>query len=565
MKKNLLLFIILYVSLLLAESNLNTSYNSYNQSSVLENNFQWDEIFDSYWNVNFLTHYSYAQNSYFDRSSKNTFYNYKLSYDKYNLKPYLLYQTSYFYNTGLPEDSVSVNDKNIQKAGFGTNISFIENRINFFHENTYTKLNNSHNDYYGWFSKYALNYSNRTSNYLRNNRYDFTLYYNNNDVYLDRSKNAGINLIYNYQKTNNFLLRTYLDYKKNDIYSYNKKTDENELYDCLVEFKSLKLLTTSLIWDLHNQSNYKKTEYKENYNRNNRTFDNKLSYKLTYKSNPIDYYIVLNILYKKRYLKFNNQDRESFEKKLINGAIINFAMLDTFKIEIVTSLLQNFHSDSYNFLDNDRYLNSYNIYILKNFKNFHIANSFSYINGEQVYIDKLLSANNHNKKSYIWIPEFEYHFSKSLNIFNRYSIRADYETFIWNEYMNDRFFRNLNGEWGLKIKGYMNENNDNTFQIYTAFILEHSETAELLDDKWIQNINEYQRKYLISLTINHRFIYFKFQPLLKNFNDNYEIELQTDLICNVQDNLYFTISVNPVGKTFNQMIWRLNTSLKYNF
>ena len=557
----------LYISFLFSESNLNTNYNTYNQSSTFENRFTWNEVLLNDWRVNFFTNYSYAQNSYFNRSSKNTSYSYRLINEHFFIKPFILYENNSYYNTGLPEDSVSVNDKKIQRSGFGYHIFLLNQQINIQQENKYTKLSNSLNDYYGWASKYLISYTNNNFERTNINLINLNFHYHDNDIYLDRYQNTGGEILYNYKNVNNLSLKAKVDFQKNDIYSYNIKTDISERYDYLTEIRTNYFLTPTLIWDLNNRTNYKKTEHEENINRNNRTFDNELSYKITFKTDNIDFYTNLAISLRKRYLKSNNQDRESFDKKFTNGMIASFPFVDTLKIDVTTSLLQNFHSETYKFLDNDRYMNSYNLFVKKRIKNSLFINNFNFIKGQQVYIDQLLSANNHDKLSYIWMPEFEYSFQRNISLINRYQMRADYENFVWKEYLNDRFYRNLNCEWGINISKHndLQDFQKNHYQIYSAFVLEHSETAEKIEDQWIRNTNEYQRKYIVSFSYSSDTFSFRFQPLLKYFNNSFESEFQTEIYYTIQDNLFFNITINPIGKQFNQMIWRLNTTIQYNF
>lgn len=561
MKKILLIFLIFYTSLLFSESFLNTRYNSYNQFSTFQNQFLWNETLGENWRVSFLNDYTYSQNSYFDRSSKNTTYLYKVGYNVLNVNPFIVYEYNKLYNTGLPEDSVSINDKLIQKSGFGSSSSFFGNSLQFNQENKYVKLEGPFKEYYGWESNYRALYSKM----FDVNYFDIQLHYIDKDIYLDRSNSKTAFFIYRY--SNNFLFRSRFNHSNSDIYSYNQKTDKNLLNDYSTDLSFDLIITDNFLWKLKNITTYRRNEYQVFNIRDNWTFDNDLDYKLIFKTEYTQIYSGVNLALKKRYLKSGDRYRESFDKKFINGINWQTAIIDTIKFETTTSLLQNFHSKYYEFLDNDRYSNSYNLFLNKKTYRTQVSNSFTFSKGKQVYIDRLLSANNHDKLSYIWIPEIEYYFLNNYTFYNRYQIRADYEKFVWSEYLNDRFFRNLNAEWGISYKNYFNilHNNADFIDIYFAFILEHSETAENLSNQWIRNSSEYNRKFLMQFIYNNHFLNFRFQPLLKYFDKSFESEFQTDLSASLTKDFLFTFSINPVGKQFNKMIWRLNTSLQYRF
>ena len=562
MKRILFLFISIYCSLLIADSYLHTNFNTYNQSSSFENYFNWNSSFFNDVNVSFDSKHINSENSFFKRSSKTSSYSYRIKHDKYAIKPFLMYDYLSLYNTGLPEDSISINDKRINKIGLGFNTKWLDNKLHIHQKSQYIKLSSPLNNYYGWSSENQLSHNLE----FLNNSINTSVYYFNNDIFLDRYFSRGFDITYRYNSYNSMLFKLKHDYIEKETYSYNLNNDTSKRMDYFAEIRNHYYVTDNFDWIIVNRTNYRKLNFTYNKNRDNWLYDNDFLYQFNIRSYLGVYYASFNMINKKRYLKSNDQFRDSDERKLLLGTLWNLNFVDTLRVEIMSPINQNYHSDSYRFLDNDRVINSYLISLVNNFKNHKINNTLQFFNGEQVYIDRILSANNHKKLSYLWSPETQVKIFNNIYLINKYQVRADYEYFIWNEFLKDRFYRSLNAEWGVRVfsKSYNMWYYD-FFSTYFAFILDHTEAAENEDGNWYRNNNEYQRKYLMSVNYQKKNFIISFQPLIKYYNHSFESEFQADTTFKIGNDLAISSSLNPIGRQFNKMIWRFSANVTYSF
>jgi hypothetical protein len=353
-----------------------------------------------------------------------------------------------------------------------------------------------------------------------------------------------------------------------DIYAKNEWDDQSIRNEYFADLNMVYRITDNFEWNVINRTYFRKLNFEENTRQNNWFYETDLNYKLNLHTQVSQYYTVLSLKNNKRNWKSNNQSfyRESEEKKISYGALWKYPLIDTLSVEIANSILQNFHSETSQSMDYDLVMNSYSIYSVKNYKRHSFYNTMQIYQGELVNIHSGQSAYNHKKMSYIWNPETDLYLSRHFRLVNKYRMRADYEDYIWTEFIKDRFYRSLSGEWGIR---FLQSNlmafwlYDN-FSIYGAFSLEHIETAVKEDGMWFRNSSEYQRNYLLSLDYQKRNFLLRVKPVVKYYNRTFESEIQTDATLNLQ-NFQIITSINPVGRQFNKMIWRFNLFVQYGF
>ena len=465
----------------------------------------------------------------------------------------------------MPEDSVSVNDKHINQLGLGYAVSFLNNKLFLKQTGSYSKLENPLHEYFGIITDTAISYQNQA--------FYSNLYLSNNDTYLERNNKHGAEIATSIKQIKNTdaSIRLKYDHHAMDTYHFNTKEDRSERDEYLASLKFSYKITEDLDFTIENQGNYRRLNFEENLSRNNRYYENNFTYQINYKYIFGDYFARLNLLNNSRYFRLNNQSRDSAEKQFTLGGLWTTTLADTLRFEVGNSLLQNFHSGTFNTLDNDRVMTSYTLLLINNFWNNTIKNTFQFFQGQQIYIDKTMSANNHEIQNYHWTPEAELYLNQYFKLYNKYTLRAYYENFIYIDFLNDRFYRNITAEWGIRfLDKYIQVNNQKTgvlydyFDVYAAFILEHSENAEKLEDIWYKNNSEYIRKYLISMEYYKNNFHLRLMPILYYFQSSIESEVQIDLNMILGD-LTLNTSINPIGRQYNKTIWRFNFNLMYNW
>jgi len=459
----------------------------------------------------------------------------------------------------LPADSISITDKRVDRLGFGFNTLFFNNNISLNHQNNYLKLTNPFDEHHGWNTDTRVVYN----NHLNNNLFNTSIYFRNNDLFLDNTRNHGMELNYSYNNFNEFSIRLrYNDFQR-DIYEFNRRSDQSNRGEYNVDLQFEVFLTDYLIWNVQNHSNYRTLNFTENKARNTWFAENDLSYQLGLNGSNSHYFTRLNLVNRTQFTNANEQTTESVEKKFTYGAVWNIAIFDTLGVQISNSIVQNFHSDNLVIMDNDRTTNSYTVFFTNLFHGHFIKNHLQYIIGEQVFISSIMSANIHRRESYLWNTELDLRINDQFRLINHNRIRADYEYFLWTEFLRDRFFRNFYGEWGVRYT-MMNTRFFDHLIIYPAYAIENSETAQKIDSLWQRNTSEYQRRYLISINYHKKVFHLMLEPSYRYFNRMFEFELQSDASI-IMNDFMLTLNVNPIGRHFNTMIWRVNLNLMYSF
>ena len=557
MKKILLFFIISYLCTLFAEVSLNSKYLNVNHFSTIESSFNYHSYISQNWLINQTTEFNNNSNDFFDRSYKNSHYIWKVE----NTNSILNFGINYDYNNnvnkGLPEDSISVVNKTDQSAG----ISFKKILFKNFYLNQLNALNKIESKEYLFYGK-----TNRSDlvYFLEKNHYSIrsSFNYSLNDTYMEKHESNAYSIQFNYKDP--FLFNTFLTItnSKQDSYEYQAESD--------TQYKNIYLLNSSLSiplyenfqWNFIQNSGFKKNNYSEYSYKNNWTLDHYLesNIKLYQNSSKNNFGIKSNI--KKRYLKIDNQYRKTVEKILYDTFSMESTLIDSIIFDVNLQLTQNYHSLSYQFMDNDRFNQFFSVSTFNIInKNMIFKNYVSYLISNQVYINRVLSANNNQKKTYFLKPEYRVNLFNNFQFYNIYSLRATYEDFIWNEYQTDRFYRKLNGEWGFI---FLQEAEDD-FRLLASFNYETDETAENIDSSWVLNNKTITRYYSLKYTSRLKKLRINIEPQIKYLYKNFETEMLVDLQYLINQNSYVKFYINPFGNQFNTLIWKTGLEMSINY
>lgn len=211
------------------------------------------------------------------------------------------------------------------------------------------------------------------------------------------------------------------------------------------------------------------------------------------------------------------------------------------------------HSTPNEFLDNDRQIKSLSLN-LKELLNpkLMISTTGSYQIIDEVFISKYLSSNNNVKSTYILQPEITGILNDHFELFNRYQLRATFENYQWNDLINDRYYRKLEYESGMRFK-YDPFNSLISEVIYTYIT---NETADKINNEWLKNNKNIVRIYAVNVNLKTDSYNVIIQPQFKYEYGNYETELLFELDKKIFENSNVKFSFNPMGQTFNSFVWK---------
>ena len=171
--------------------------------------------------LDYQADFANVSNSFFERSNKNTKINWILHNNNKYLPVSIDYGYHYSLNQGLPEDTVSVVDRQVQLVKLSANKKFMD-IFSIKQSFATTKIDAQLNEYRGNRTETTFETNYNLANWGLYN----TMNYQNNTVFLDKYENYNNNFFATY---NNGMTRIDTDlnlsHQVQDIYTYNAKSD----------------------------------------------------------------------------------------------------------------------------------------------------------------------------------------------------------------------------------------------------------------------------------------------------------------------------------------------------
>ncbi|MDX9870103.1 MAG: hypothetical protein RBS92_05185 [Candidatus Cloacimonadales bacterium] len=550
MRVIILVCIIIFSNLLYAEVFLHSSFLNFNHYSTLETNINYNNRFQNNYYLDYNATFENTSNSYFDRSNKNSKVSWSLKREGLYFPIRLDYVYQYSLNEGLPEDTISVIDRQTQIVNLSANKSFYD-IFNIRQDFAYTTINAQNNDYHGHFSESALE-TNYQSDYWQLNN---STKYNINYVFLDKKENYLSDFTFAFNDGHRVIESNInLSQQIQDLYIYNTKSDVAKRVDYNDWVHINMPFMQEIIWNFEHNGNLKKNTFETNHERENSSYEQFIDTSL---ENDNQYFFLVigsQNGYTKRHLNSNNQDRKSIDKALYSNIKVYQNVVDSLSIKLSVLLTQNYHSQDFKMLDNDRQIQIGSIYLKEQLNPIILLKSlFSIQRNHEVYIDKSLSSNNNRKTTYIFQPEIVSNLTEKLQLFNNYNLKSNYENYIWNEHLNDRFYRRLSAEFGFKANR-LNKNPESSLQV--SGIYETNETAEKQGANWYRNNQNIIRTIAVQLNMFNDNFEYKVAPQVKYHYQKHEFDILFNMNWYFAKDSAIRFNINPIGNTFNKFIWK---------
>ncbi|MCB5249922.1 MAG: hypothetical protein RBS16_04800 [Candidatus Cloacimonadales bacterium] len=551
--------IIIFSLSLFAEITVQSSYLNFNHYNTLETNINYNTNFTKGFVLDYQADFANVSNSFFERSNKNTKINWILHNNNKYLPVSIDYGYHYSLNQGLPEDTVSVVDRQVQLVKLSANKKFMD-IFSIKQSFATTKIDAQLNEYRGNRTETTFETNYNLANWGLYN----TMNYQNNTVFLDKYENYNNNFFATY---NNGMTRIDTDlnlsHQVQDIYTYNAKSDQSKRIDYNDNIRLQIPLMYGLNWSFLHYGSYKRNNFDYNKNRENRTLEQFIDSSI---QNDNQYFsIVFGVQngYAKRYINVNKQDRKTLDKSIYSNIKINQSIIDSINVVLSVLLTQNFHSEAFKMLDNDRQIQIGSLYLQEQLNSIVMLKStFSIQRNHEVYIDKSLSSNNNRKTTYILQPEIVSSITEKIQLFNSYNLKANYENYIWNEHINDRYYRRLSAEYGFKAIR-LNSNPESSVQI--SSIYETNETAERQSSQWYKNSQNIIRTYAVKLKMYKDNFDYQVEPQLKYHFKKHEIDIMFNMNWHYATNSFIRVNINPIGTTFNKFIWKAFIDINFTY
>ncbi|MDI3503383.1 MAG: hypothetical protein PWP64_319 [Candidatus Cloacimonadota bacterium] len=208
-----------------------------------------------------------------------------------------------------------------------------------------------------------------------------------------------------------------------------------------------------------------------------------------------------------------------------------------------------------------------------------LNNWFIYSIREDVYMDSLLSANNHRIESFSFLPEINTLLGDRLAFRQNYQIRADYTDFYYDSDRENNLYRQLGYGFHLIFDSYpyiarsgdekwlqlpYRSNRGSAIMIDLGYTYEENQYADRSGDYY--DINNKNRKHLANLIIKHNIadFYYSLSPqYIWGTWQEYSLVAVTNWDFNQGSNL--EISLAPVSEDLKTIDWRTSIHLNLRF
>lgn len=238
-----------------------------------------------------------------------------------------------------------------------------------------------------------------------------------------------------------------------------------------------------------------------------------------------------------------------------------------------------------NVLDNDSLLDENQVSIYWTFRErMRMVSHFNYTKREEVFLDALMSGNNKVIRTYSLLPSVDIRINRNLSFIQEYHLRADYDdySFDWLHKPDDRMFRRFTASYAVKSRfsargsGYISGGLDEVsppkrdedylladvryiYDINSSGFLNDEEKYELYAE------NEYHTLE-IELTRLYQRVILRLRPRFIWSNDNYEFNHIFLIDYNLPRRLgMMTLSLNPTGSNIENILWRVNFDLRFEW
>lgn len=362
------------------------------------------------------------------------------------------------------------------------------------------------------------------------------------------------------------------NYYKQDVQSRNLLTVQSE-----VDYTPHELLSLNL-------SEYyseRRTKLENNIVRNNGEFYNDLTLKLDYYVHPR---ITLSsqAAHQLAIKDFSYAENTRHVENRILGASAawQYGEQDSLITSLGINLQRTYFPRQDNRWDNDLRTRNLRLGWKHYYREFiRLENWFMYSLREDVYLDSLLSANNHSLESFSFSPEIDILLGDRVVFRQGYQIRADYTHYYYQTQRINNLYRQVGYHYNLIFDSYpylarsgderwlqlpYRRNRGSAFLIDLGYAYEENQYADQVGDYY--NINTKNRKYLARLNLKHDIgdFYYSLSPEY-SWGTWEEYSLVAGANWNFNHGSYLELTLSPVSEDLQDINWRSSVNLSIRF
>ncbi|MCB5260691.1 MAG: hypothetical protein M0Q19_04170 [Candidatus Cloacimonetes bacterium] len=214
------------------------------------------------------------------------------------------------------------------------------------------------------------------------------------------------------------------------------------------------------------------------------------------------------------------------------------------------------------------------------YKNFiRLSNWFNYSIREDVYLNSMLSANNHEMQSFTLFPEAEILLGDRIAFIQSYQIRTDYTDFLYSSIRTAKLYRQLGCKFNLIFDSYpyiarsgddvwlqnpYRKNSGSAFSSNMEFSYEENQYADKQDEFY--NINNKNRNYIVGITLKHDIdnFYYSIAPRI-SWGTWKEYSLSAGIYWTFNNASFIEFSLTPISENLEAIDVRSAINLSVVF
>lgn len=325
----------------------------------------------------------------------------------------------------------------------------------------------------------------------------------------------------------------------------------------------------------------RRTRLKNNIVRNNGEFYNDLNLKLDYYIHPrltLSSAAAHQLAIKD--FSYAENTRHVENRSLGASAAWQYSEQDSLITSLGINLQRTYFPRQDNRWDNDLRTRNLRLGWKHYFKEYvRLGNWFTYTLREDVYLDSLLSANNHSLESFSFLPEIDILFGDRVAFRQGYQIRADYTDYYYETQRINKLYRQVGYHYNLIFDSYpyiarsgderwlqlpYGRNRGSAFLIDLGYAYEENQYADQAGAYY--NINTKNRKYQASLNLKHDIgdFYYSLSPMY-SWGTWKEYSLVAGANWNFNQGSYLEVTLSPVSEDLQEINWRSSVNLSLRF
>lgn len=382
-----------------------------------------------------------------------------------------------------------------------------------------------------------------------------------------------------------------ISYKEEDIFNLwtNEAKQNSSYYQLDTQSRSIMNLRSQVDFAPHellslNLSEYyseRRTRLDNNIVRNNGEFYNDLQLKLDYFVHPR---ITLSseAAHQLAIKDFSYaQNTRHVENRILGAtAAWQYSEQDSLITSLGINLQRTYFPRQDNRWDNDLRTRNYRLGWKHYYKDYiRLGNWFVYSLREDVYLDSLLSANNHSLESFSFLPEIDILLGDRVAFRQGYQIRADYTDYYYQTQRINKLYRQVGYRYNLIFDSYpylarsgdekwlrlpYRRNRGSAFLIDLGYAYEENQYADQAGNYY--NIKTKNRKNVASLNLKHDIddFYYSLSPQY-SWGTWTEYSLVAGASWNFNHGSYLELTLSPVSEDLKEINWRSSVNLSLRF